>query len=504
MLTEILSSDKIKLQGSDRPIKSTGEMSQESDQFAKILSSIDKGVSSNSKSDIFKSLESMFEDDKDFLKESFSFLKGREVEPKLVESNENSSLESFGSTGIIESTEKNSPLLGMNFGNYKAVSDEKTEDANFKIIINTAKDFLKGELIKKSVPSTDMPNTLRGLTKLAESKGISLKDVKFSLEESADTIPEKQADGKMIINQHSTEALFRNKSQNIILRAGKTDRTPENLTKNIQENSSKVINETKKFDLASILSGETPIVEKKPVSTLNLSLSTEPKSLGDILKSKDSIQLIDKNRDNQKSIPKNLGMADKIGKTLNMSPEFVSSLFSEEDMADLGIDQKTVTKTEEKEIFAEETLLRETDKLKSGLELKIGEAKTMSKHLASNLQEQIDNYRNPFQKLTLTLNPQNLGEVEVDIMKRGNSVKISLSGSTQTIAILSANSLELRNQLVEVGLENPSFKFNEDGRNDSQQQEEQRHKDEREKANKTLAEDEQIDTFEIESILKTA
>jgi flagellar hook-length control protein FliK len=67
--------------------------------------------------------------------------------------------------------------------------------------------------------------------------------------------------------------------------------------------------------------------------------------------------------------------------------------------------------------------------------------------------------------MSLILQPEKLGEIEVDIFKRGNSVKISLSGNSQTMGILSANQFELRNQLMSVGLENASFKFNEDGKN---------------------------------------
>jgi len=146
----------------------------------------------------------------------------------------------------------------------------------------------------------------------------------------------------------------------------------------------------------------------------------------------------------------------------------------------------------EEELLPEENLhISKSEGVKQNLELKIHEAKTMTRHLAMSLREQVENYKSPFQKLSLTLNPQRLGEVEVDIVKRGNSVKITLSGNAQTINILSANSFELRNQLVNVGLENPTFKFNEDGRNGSQQQQ-------REHRNSDEVAEEEIENFEIE------
>jgi len=490
MLTQILSSDKIKVQNQEST-KSLNEIQNSSEQFSKILTSLDAGT--ETKSDIFKNLEEMFEDDKDFLKESFSFLKGREKEPNLLDSEltENSGIDNLkGSTTI----------LGLNFGNYKEVKDISKEEQNFKVLVNQAKSFLKNELIKKSVMESEMPKTLRGLTQLAESKGISLKDIKFDLGNGETKKPLELGDSKkavkMVINQHSTEALFRNKTNHIILKAGKTDQTPENLTKSETKGSTgnQIKNEAKPFNLTSLLSEieETPKAENK--SSINL--SNNPKSLGDILKSDNLLELAEKNLKKDKVSPKNLGMADKIGKTLNMTPEFVNSLFSEDDMSDLGIDTKKISVNSETEI-SENHILRETDKLRTGLELKIGEAKTMTRHLASNIQEQIDNYKNPFQKMSLTLNPQKLGEVEIDIIKRGNTVKITLSGNAQTVNLLSANSLDLRTQLINVGLDNPTFKFNEDGRNGNQQQQQQ----DRKNKDDILAEEEQQETFEIDALV---
>jgi len=485
MLTQILSSDKIKVQNQESA-KSVNELKTSSEQFSKILTSLD--TVTESKSDIFKNLEEMFEDDKDFLKESFSFLKGRENEPNLLETETTSEIKTSNS------------VLGLNFGNYKEVQDISKEEQNLKILVNQAKDFLKNELMKKSVMESEMPKTLRGLTQLAESKGISLKDIKFDLgngdTKSSIELGDSKKAVKMVINQHSTEALFRGKANHIILKAGKTDQTPENLTKS-SEAKTELKPESKPFNLESLLSAtEDKTVKAENKSYINL--SNNPKSLGDILKSDNLLELAEKNLKKDKISPKNLGMADKVGKALNMTPEFVNSLFSEDDMSDLGIDTKKLSANSETEI-SENHILRETDKLRTGLELKIGEAKTMTRHLASNIQEQIDNYKNPFQKMSLTLNPQKLGEVEIDIIKRGNTVKITLSGNAQTVNLLSANSLDLRTQLINVGLDNPTFKFNEDGRNGSQQQQQQ---NDRKNSDEVLAEEEQQkESFEIDASL---
>jgi hypothetical protein len=533
MLTEILSSDKILPKGGENSGKSLTTIGEESAQFSKILNSLDSSAVSKSQTggEIFENLQAIFEDDKEFLKESVSFLKGREREPKLLD---NELLNSSENGEVVTSQKESNPLLGLNFGNYRPLQTDNGEEQKFKVIINEAKDFLKSELMKHSISEKDMPKSLRGLVELASTKGISLKDIKFTLDEkgeiqrdasqttSKDTKTLKNSElgdssksARLIINQHSTEALLRSKSEALVLRARKTDQTPENLTKvkssdnseqpqkisTSQIDSSK---EVKSLNLQSLLSSETskllnreqkttsaqqPTLSSQVASEVDsesvgevkggekvskssdISLSTS-KNLGDILKVQNELQT----DDNSKKVDlKSTPLADRISKFTGVSTEIVSTLFSDEELKDLGIEGKLSKSEVAVESTPEEHSVGNLERVKNGLELKIGEAKTMTRHLASNLQEQIENYKHPFQKLSLTLNPQKLGEVEVDIIKRGNSVKITLSGSTNTINLLSANSLELRNQLVNVGLQDPTFKFNEDGRNGSQQQQREQH-----------------------------
>jgi hypothetical protein len=489
MLTEILSSDKIlnngtKNQKSEKDLKSGG------DQFSKILKSLDddtlpKNVKGVSKNDLLSSLQSVFEDDKEFLKETLSFLEKGESGTNQT----NVNIKSLTGVSLLSSA-----LQGLDI---KSKESGPVEDGNFKVIINQAKQFLQNELKKVSISDGEMPKTLRGLVDLASSKGIELKNVKFSLDnlENSKTISKsdnhiettsKSENSKLIINQHSTEALLRSRSQTLVLKAGKTDQTPENLTgvKNSTEaNSIEKID--KSFNLSSLLSNanevqKTDTSSKK--STLNLSKSSM--NLGDVLQVKDELS-----ENSPKVLMKNNSMAEKVGKFTGITTELISSLFSEDELADFGIEAKVVSISDE----VETSILSGNDKIKSEIELKIGEAKTMSRHLASNLKEQIENYKSPFQKISLTLNPEKLGEVDVDIVKRGSNVNITLTGSTQTLAVLSANSGELRNQLLSAGMENPTFKFNEDGRNGSGEQRRERN----EREDLAEAEDEK-ESFEID------
>ena len=313
-----------------------------------------------------------------------------------------------------------------------------------------------------------MPQTLRGLVELANSKGISIKDIKLSAGLETDEVKTlknlNKSDPNLVIENSgnsSQDSLLRNRSMAFILKAGITDQTPQNLT-----NSSEIVENPKninaKFDLATFLqnpNGETinQVKTTSSIKTNGLNLSKEVSSLSDVLAVKNEIG-------DTKAV-KSFGAIDKIAKFTGIDTPILNSLFSEDELKDLGISSSSNIALEEN-INSDNNLLSglSSSQVKEPLDLKIGEAKTMSRHLAQNLKEQIENYKSPFQKISLTLNPAQLGEVEVDILKRGNSVKITLSGSTQTIGILSAYAPELRNQLVSAGLENPTFKFNEDGR----------------------------------------
>jgi hypothetical protein len=472
MLEKILSSESVK--STSQSGKSTKAIESESSQFSKILASIDesagiKGESKISKDSIFDNLQELFQDDKEFLKESFQFLKGDE---KLA----------------TETSSKQNVVFGLNFSG----GVEPKSDQDFLVVINKAKEFLKTELLKQGTKGDEIPQTLRGLSQLAESKGIKLKDIKFdlnseSVKQSGVQIQSEADSLKAVVSQHSTSELLQRNNTRAIKRTNFTDQIPENLS--VTKATETQTAETQKFDLASILSGkalETKEIPKNEKSSLNLSAGN--KSLSDILK-------IDEVADQKVEAPtKSLAMAEKVGKSLSMTPEFVSSLFTKEEMKDiLGTATETVSETGFGEI-SEESAISNVEK--GRVQLKIGEAQIMSRHLATNLQQQVENYKHPFQKMSLTLNPERLGEIEVDIFKRGNSVKISLSGNAQTMGILSANQVELRTQLVNVGLENASFKFNEDGSNGQSQYREQKQEQEVDEELKALFE---IDVEEMAS-----
>jgi len=84
---------------------------------------------------------------------------------------------------------------------------------------------------------------------------------------------------------------------------------------------------------------------------------------------------------------------------------------------------------------------------------------------ANDLKEQIQHYRPPVMKIKMTLNPKHLGEVEVNMLNRGNTLQITINSNTSTMAVFVQNQAEFKNSLVNMGFTNLNMNFNSNGNN---------------------------------------
>lgn len=93
------------------------------------------------------------------------------------------------------------------------------------------------------------------------------------------------------------------------------------------------------------------------------------------------------------------------------------------------------------------------------LEVKMNEAKQMIKYLSDDVKSAIDDYRSPFTRVKVQLNPQNLGEVDLTVVQRGKNLHVNISSNNTAINTLSMNINELRVQLNNSGINNATFNF---------------------------------------------
>ena len=93
------------------------------------------------------------------------------------------------------------------------------------------------------------------------------------------------------------------------------------------------------------------------------------------------------------------------------------------------------------------------------LEVKMNEAKQMIRYLSDDVKSAIDDYRSPFTRVKVQLNPQNLGEVDLTVVQRGKNLHVNISSNNTAINTLSMNINELKVQLNNSGINNATFNF---------------------------------------------
>ena len=99
--------------------------------------------------------------------------------------------------------------------------------------------------------------------------------------------------------------------------------------------------------------------------------------------------------------------------------------------------------------------------------------KSMLGHFSNSLKEAVKDYRPPFQRLHMKLNPKKLGSVDVTIIQRGQQLHINVSANQAALNIMNSQATELRTQLNSAGFSDASMEFNQqqDGNKEQQQQE---------------------------------
>lgn len=118
------------------------------------------------------------------------------------------------------------------------------------------------------------------------------------------------------------------------------------------------------------------------------------------------------------------------------------------------------------------------------LSQKITEAKQLIQNVSQSVKETVENYKPPFTRIKMQLNPQKFGDMEVTLVQRGNNVHININANTTALTVMMQNSHELKAQLSAQGLNDAQMNFS-SGQQEHQQNE---HKHKQENAGLTYEE----------------
>nr|WP_276149084.1 flagellar hook-length control protein FliK [Campylobacter jejuni] len=90
-------------------------------------------------------------------------------------------------------------------------------------------------------------------------------------------------------------------------------------------------------------------------------------------------------------------------------------------------------------------------------------------YFSQDLKDAVDQYKAPITKLSITLNPNNLGEVEVTLIQRGNNLHINFNSNTNAMNLFIQNQAEFKNSLVNMGFTGLEMNFSDQGKREQNQ-----------------------------------
>ena len=408
-----------------------------------------------------------------------------------------------------------------------------------KILVKDAKNYLKEKILAsddfKKHEIKELPKTLKGLAQMAK---------KFGLDVSKVTIEEVRTDTKLsvkkpIVHQVAIEkekvgdtpeiktAKIESKDADIDLQEVKTSKisTKEKVTDAPEVKMSQTSNKEKVVDVPEVKTSQATNKEKviDALEVKTNASNTKEKTVQTIVAREDDkkAEVVTK----IKSTPLFKAQVavehttEQVIQTKQFKVEYKTPKEKADDTLKLLISGEKVIKSDAtltsdftvssakviapkatKEVTSglESLLMRdksdasETSKIDGlttskvdSFEVKLNEAKQMIKYLSQDVKTAIEDYKSPFTRLKVQLNPQRLGEVDLTIVQRGKNLHINLSSNTAAINTLAMNANDLKMQLANSGINNASLNFNNNPQGDnSQSQQQQQQRQNEQKADK--------------------
>lgn len=133
------------------------------------------------------------------------------------------------------------------------------------------------------------------------------------------------------------------------------------------------------------------------------------------------------------------------------------------------------TKESHREVIAEETKENVEKKAKANQEVFSAQTQAQVEsrlsvqntflHFSDKLRDALQNYRPPVTKLSLELNPENLGSVELTITKRGDKLSVQIGSNQNALQLFMQNAQEFKNSLNNLGFNDVNLEFKDNAGN---------------------------------------
>lgn len=346
-------------------------------------------------------------------------------------------------------------------------------------LIHRAKEFLKNEILAKTpeqpLDPKSLPKTLIGLVHLADKMGLNPQAITLShINEALDSplpLPAamqhqlllnakamQESSKEPLTNEPSIEAIAqlinetKSKETKTIKETGK-ETAKEPIKETGKETAKESIKEAgKETSIESVKETKKEAASEHPLKAL--------------------LQAVDRGNENAAAleVPK----PHKEAKAPSSNSDLLIGLL-QGDIKPKG-DESSDTESKKLESDPSKSASHVTAPKADALEVKTKEAVQSMRYFAIDLKEAVENYKPPFTRLTMTLNPEKLGEVEVTLIQRGNNVHVNIqSNNANSVAFLAHNATELKAQLSHQGITNATMNFMSGGENQHQNPQHQHH-----------------------------
>ena len=334
-----------------------------------------------------------------------------------------------------------------------------------KVLIKDAKEYLKNKIISsegfKKSEIEALPKTLKGLAQVAQKIGIevgkiTLEEIKPSisalgqeetteskskvpLQDTLDVDPEtlsKKALKNKTLSLKSSESLDEKFTQQVKIDV-KTDAKIEIKATPLFKAQASTEITTQQFVTTKINTLETNVPKKRADETLKLLLRGEGASKSE------------KGFTADFSVATARVIAPQAPTDIGKSLESLLRGDVNEGAQNTKVDALNIPKAD-------------------SFEIKLNEAKQMTKYLSQDVKTAIEDYKSPFTRIKVALIPQRLGAVELTVVQRGNNLHINLSSNNAAINALALNASDLKLQLNNNGINNASLNFNNNSQSSDQ------------------------------------
>ncbi|TBR82037.1 flagellar hook-length control protein FliK [Campylobacter novaezeelandiae] len=342
---------------------------------------------------------------------------------------------------------------------------------------NTKSPLVQNKLKEKNTNSL-LSETLKNLDLLIKDKKESKKSNEQDLNETIKT-KIKDIKNDILQNQETKKENIKEELKNTKteIKQEKTESSLKDIKTEADKNLDNKIKDIQKKE--QILKQEEIIKQEKIVKNDNLNKNETIKNSQIISSNQKELNINQKDlkQENHKDLkqvsldqkinPENI--TDKISKELNKNNNSTFDNNQNKDLNQNSNNQNKEEKSIEKNSEDLNSLIKELSKINHNQIRNATNAKETLQYFSQDLKEAVEQYKAPITKISITLNPSNLGEVEVTLVQRGNNLHINFNSNTNAMNLFIQNQAEFKNSLVNMGFTGLEMNFSDQGKKDQNQ-----------------------------------